>query len=162
MKLRDLTLGDVLWTACHLRDDEWDQIEKFGGARDIDALVMRAMSYPGEKWAFVDEVTNVDNALVVGGFIPVRAGVFSSWFLVTMQGWSLYGRDVTAMAAERVRYKLASGAHRIETLCLASRTAAQKWYPATGLQFESTLKSFCVDGSDAVMYVAVKGGTDVL
>lgn len=162
MKLRDLTLGDVLFTCCHLRDDDWDQIVKMGGAYDIDKLVVTCMTLPGPKWCYVDEVVNPDNALVVGGFVPIRAGVYGSWFLVTKQGWGIYGRDVTEMAAERIRFMLANGAHRIETVCLASRKLAQRWYSTIGLTQESTQKGACVDGSDAVMYVALKGGTDVL
>jgi hypothetical protein len=66
------------------------------------------------------------------------------------------------MAAERLKFMLDSGAHRIETVCLANRRLAQRWYSIIGLEKESTLKGFCIDGSDAVMYVATKGGPDVL
>jgi len=156
MKLRDCNLGDIMHVCCQLRDDEWDQFVALGYPKDIDAAIARCYSFHGPKWAFVDDETDADKALVVGGFIPLRAGVYSSWFLGTKAAWSLYGRDITEMAAERVRWALRNGAHRIETVCLASRKLAQRWYQTVGLRLESTMQGFCVDGSDAVLYVATK------
>lgn len=157
MKLRECNLGDLMYVCCQIRQDEWLQIEKFTGSRDLDALVNRCYAVPGEKWTFVDEAVSADSALVVCGFAPIRHGVYASWFLASGFAWDHYGKQVTDMAAERLQYKLKSGAHRIETLCLASRTLAHVWYRRIGLQLESTLKAYCVDGSDAVMYVALKG-----
>jgi hypothetical protein len=161
MILRDCTLMDIMHVACNLRSDEWEQIQKFGGAHDIDAVVVHAMALPGPRWAYADE-SNPNLALMVGGCAPVRKGVYQSWCLVSKLAWKTHGHAVTEAVAERVQFMLDSGAHRIETLCLASRANAQRWYTTIGLRFESTLKSFCVDGSDAVMYVATRGSADVL
>ncbi len=159
MKLRDMNIGDIMYISCQLRDDEWDQIVAFGGQRDIDALVIKCINAAkaGPAWAFVDDETNDQRALVIGGYIKMREGVYSSWFLASKSAWGLYGRQVTEMAVERHAFMFKTGAHRIETLCLASRKLAQRWYQTIGLKFESTLEGYCADGSDAVMYVAVKG-----
>ena len=151
MKLRDLNLGDIMTVCCDLRSDDWDQVEKFVGKRDVDTLINQCFNFAGPKWAFVNEH---DIAVVVGGFIPIRAGVYQTWFLVSKRGWS-YSEAVTAMAAERLDFMMKNGAHRLETLCLASRKKALTWYGMIGLEFEATLKQFCVDGSDAVLYVRV-------
>lgn len=154
MRLRECTLMDCLMVCCDLRDDEWGQVVAFGGARDIDALAVNCHMQPGAKWTFE---AGDGKALVVGGFIQHRAGVFSSWFLSSAAAWREHSTEITTMTAERVQYALANGAHRIETVCLASRTRAHRWYEKVGLTKESTLKGYCVDGSDAVLYVALKG-----
>ena len=46
--------------------------------------------------------------------------------------------------------------HRIETLVLASREKARAWYNTVGLEYESTLRNFGVNGEDAALYVAFK------
>lgn len=156
MRLRECSLGDILYTAISLRNDEWDQEEKFGRPRDIDSLIARCYSFPGVKWTFVDEEADDGAALVVGGFIPLRAGVASSWFLATKHAWAAYPREVTEMAAGRISWAYANGIHRVETLCLDSRRHAHHWYEKIGLVKESTMKGYCVDGSDAVMYVGLR------
>ncbi len=158
MILRNCNLGDIMYVACQLPADEWEQIEKFGVGRDLDSLVTRTMLIGGPRWAYVDDERDADKALVVGGFIPQRKGVYQSWFLASKQAWALYGRQVTALAKERLSWMMTEGgAHRVETVCLASRKLAQRWYKSTGLRFESTLTGYCIDGSDAVMFVATKG-----
>lgn len=154
MKLRELNIGDLMSVVCHLGSEDWDQIVKFGGARDIDAVIARGYNMPGKKWTFADDE---DKAVVVGGYAPYRAGVYASWFLVDNAAWGTHGREITKMAAERTQFMLDSGAHRLETLCLASRKLAQRWYKSIGLRHESTAQGFCVDGSDAVLYVATRG-----
>lgn len=137
----------IIWD---LPADELEQIKLFG-IRETEpaALAAMAQALPGPKWAFHDG----ERPLVVGGFIPHREGVYASWFLASQAAWEHAGREVTAMTAERIKYMLANGAHRIETVCLAKRKLAQRWYQRLGLRLESTMSHFCVDGSDAVMFV---------
>ncbi len=158
MKLRELNFGDVMRVCCNLADDDWDQIVKFGGAQDLDALVARCYQFSkmGPAWAYVDDN---DDAQVIGGAIFLRKGVISTWFLVKHTAWKDYGREITKMAIERREFMFAAGVHRTETLCLASRKLAQRWYKSIGLRHESTLQQYCVDGSDAVMYVATRGNS---
>ncbi len=153
---RECNLGDIMYASCDLREDDWDQIVKLGSPRDIDMLVSRCYGLPGPKWAMTAE-SAPNEALVVCGFVPLRDGVYSTWFMATSKAWSEYAEAVTTLAAERLRWALDSGAHRLETLCLSSRERAHRWYTKIGLRHESTLKGYCVDGSDAVMYVRLKG-----
>lgn len=159
MKLRECNLGDILYVACQLRDDEWEQHCKMSGSADMDALVARCYNYAGPKWTYVDDEAEEGEtrALVVGGAVPHRPGVYSSWFLASKYAWANYGAELTGMARERMFHVLDSGAHRIETVCLASRKLAQRWYKTVGLRQESTLEAYCADGSDAVMFVATRG-----
>jgi hypothetical protein len=151
-----ITLGDIITICTDLRDEEWDQIEKFGLKRNVDALILSVANMPGKSWVLREE--GHGRAYVIGGVVPVRPGVVSSWCLVSNWGWNERASAVTAFVADAVAETLESGVHRIETLSLATREAAHRWYTKVGLHFESTLKHACVDGSDAVMYVATKGG----
>lgn len=158
MKLRDCNLGDIMLVCSQLRDDEYEQAHKLGyfGA-SLDTFVTRFQLMGGPKWAYVDEEASEAVALVVGGFAPIRDGVWASWFLASKRAWGLYPRQITEMAQERLQWALHNGAHRVETVCLSSRRLAQRWYLTTGLRHETTLKGACIDGSDAEMFIALKG-----
>lgn len=150
---RGANLIDFLHVGCNLPDDEWEQIVKFGGTYDVDALANRLYAMPGEKWCY-EAPNEPDLAVMVGGYVPIRAGVYATWFLATRSGWSKHGRELTRIAIERQRFMLKSGAHRLETVCLASRTLAHRWYKTIGLRLEATQEGYCVDGSDAALFVA--------
>lgn len=151
---RECNLMDIFAVCCDLRADEWDQIEKFGGrAHDIDATSVSCFQFPGPKWAYTNEA---GRQLLVGGFIPHRTGVYASWFLATAYAWENHAYELTREAIDRKAFMFQSGAHRVETVCLSSRTAAHAWYKKVGSVFESTLKSYCIDGSDAAMFVETR------
>lgn len=153
MKRKDLALIDVLLVCRDLREDEWDQIVKMGGERDDDSVAAWARNVRGPKWAYHDDH---GKALLVGGFIPHREGVYASWFLATDYAWKNHARELTMEAIERKAFMFGSGAHRVETVCLASREAAHTWYKKVGSLYESTLKGYCIDGSDAMLFVETR------
>lgn len=145
----------VLSVCLDLRADEWDQVTKFGGSSVHDEVAAWAWRVSGPKWAYVSEDAE-HKTLLVGGFIPQRTGVYQSWFLATDYAWKNHARELTLEAIERKEFMFAGGAHRVETVCLASRSAAHAWYKKVGSVFESTLKSYCIDGSDAMMFADVR------
>lgn len=148
---QDICIGHLLHVFCNLRDSEWDTIYSILGPQTIDSMVMRCSLYSGPKWAYGDEDKP---PLIVGGFIPQRLGVYSSWFFPTINAWSIYPSEVTKVAVERKRLMFEeSGAHRIETVCLASDKLAQRWYKSIGFNLEATMTGYCANGTDAVMYV---------
>jgi hypothetical protein len=150
IRLLGTNLLHVLSICQDIPADEWDQIAKMGGPLRHDALAIWAYNVAGPKW------TNTDAAgktLMVGGLIPQREGVYQSWFLATNHAWKNHAKELTVEAIELKEIIFRDGAHRVETVCLASRSAALVWYQKVGLTFESTMKSYCTDGSDAVMYV---------
>lgn len=153
-QLRNITLGDIMACACDLRDEEWEQIVQFGGLRDVDSLIVHAHGLPGPKWAFVDDA---DHAIAVGGYVPFSTTTYRIWMLPTARGWRDYGKAITAMAAQQNKVMLDSGAQRLETVCLSSRERAHRWYTTIGMHRESTLKRYCIDGSDAAMFVQLNG-----
>lgn len=147
------TLLDTMIVCNGLPEDEIMQIQAFTGCQyDAEAFACESWSSRGPKLAIVNEQ---NEALVVGGFIPQRPGVYRSWFLARGAAWER-GAEVTQVTHALVQSCLDSGAHRLETLCLASRAKAQRWYTRVGLQKESTLHKFGAGGEDAVLYVATR------
>jgi hypothetical protein len=155
MKLVPINFGHILQVVTNLRSDDYEQFANMYGAHDVDRMINMAFNASGPKWAYV---TDQGEALVVGGFIPGRpgVGVFSTWFFASKAAWVDYPREISEMAAERIKNILETSAHRVETICLASREKARKWYETIGLTYESTLTAYCADGSDAVLYRALK------
>lgn len=149
--LNDFTLSAARAVIWDLPKDELEQIRLFGVPAGTD-LALMSQALPGPKWAFYAG----ELPLVVGGYIPNRTGVYASWFLATVAAWDFYGKDVTEMTRARIEFMLSNGAHRIETVCLAKRKLAQRWYRHLGLHLESIMTGFCIDGSDAAMYVTTR------
>lgn len=95
-------------------------------------------------------------ALVVAGFIPLRPGVLRTWMLATDEAWDKYGGELTVYTERGIALQL-NGARRIETICPDSHELAKAWYPRLGLKQEATLAKYCSDGSDAALFVRVRG-----
>ncbi len=53
--------------------------------------------------------------VLVGGFCPVRAGVYEGWLAGTPQGWANHWRAMTKVCCGLMDDLLSNGAHRIET-----------------------------------------------
>lgn len=154
IRVEGASLIDLTYITERLREDEYDQLAKFGMTTFPHALAYLAQSFLGKRWTYYDDL---GTPVLCGGFIPQRKGVYSTWFLTTAAGWDRYALEVTEAAAERLSFMIAGGANRLETLCLDSRDRAHRWYTKIGLHRESTLKAYCVDGSDAAMFVMTRG-----
>lgn len=150
MKQKTVSLVDILMICRDLREDEWDQIMRMGGEKNDDSLATWAYNCAGPKWAYTDDA---DKVLWAGGFLPHRSGVYSSWFLATDYAWKNHAGDLTREAIRLKGVMFNNGAHRIETVCLSSREKAHAWYKKVGSFYESTMKHYCVDGSDAMLFV---------
>lgn len=156
LKLRQANLGDLMYVACGIESGEKEQMAAFSGAPfSIDGCVKEALNYVGPKWAIVDD-TNEQVAVAVGGLTGCRPGVVRSWFMARPEAWAK-GSNITALVAGVVAGTLQSSAHRVETVCLASREQARRWYEKVGLSYEATLKNYGASGEDAVLYVALRG-----
>jgi hypothetical protein len=148
-----ITESDFQLVTNDLRPDEWEQIVKFAGIhfpKDLVILPGRNFTYfaPGMEY----------RPLVVGGFQFTRPGVMRSWFLCSDFGWRSAGWAVSRCTSSNIDFMFESGMDRVETICLASRKLAQRWYRTLGMRLDPT--PFTINGHAAVMYVKEKG--DVL
>ena len=77
--------------------------------------------------------------------------------MATEYAWANHGKELTAHTIDGMGHIIQrERIRRLETVCLASRRAAQIWYKRLGLVYESTLKGYAADGTDAVMFVKVE------
>ncbi len=155
-----LTLVDILVVGKALPQDEIDQIEAFTGSDyDVQSTALQLMNTPGPKWAI--RVKETGEPLVVAGILQIGANVWRTWFLANQRVWDEHGREVTVHTA-KMRKQLLEDQRpiRIETVCLASRAKAREWYEAVGMEYESTLTCYGVNGESAVMYISTQGARE--
>jgi len=129
-------------------------VEETRRSRSRGSDINWGLNIPGPKWAAVEG----EKTFIVGGFAPQRAGVYTTWFLASKEAWATQAKRVTEIAIERKNLMFSDGStHRLETVCLASRKLAHRWYKTIGLAHEATLKGYCIDGSDAMVFADVRG-----
>lgn len=157
MKWRDPIFMDYLRIASDLRGDEIDQIKAFGIDPAPHRIALLSQDFPGPKFTFIDETRNVP-PLVTGGFIPhEQPGVYRSWFLASDYAWEHYGREISILTVKCIDHMFESGMTRVETVCLASRKTAHRWYQrAIGMHREPT-QARALDGRELALFVKERG-----
>ena len=154
-EITDVTLVDLLVVCQGLPEDEIEQIEAFtGNAYDPEQVAVQTYTSGGIKWTC--RIKETTEPIVVAGFFQVGVSTWRSFMLANERAWKEFGAEVTQHCKEVVD-KVAGSEEfiRIETICLETRARATAWYPSIGLKFESVLRSYGVNGEDAVMYVRV-------
>jgi RimJ/RimL family protein N-acetyltransferase len=138
-------------------DDRATYLAMTGATFEPDDAAARLWLDPRPRriWTFWETVGNFPAA--VGGYVLERPGVWTSWFMSTPDAWKR-GRQITEAVAACVRHMLEEeGAHRLETVTLATRTSAREWYERIGFSYESTARKASASGEDLVTYVAIRG-----
>lgn len=154
IEVRDLNIDDLLAVCRKLPQSERDAYTALTGIHYVpEDVAIDTFRQTAFGWILEDPVKPV----VACGMFRIRPGVFVTWFYATQAAWDEHGSNVTKITAALLKNTLVPGlAHRIETVTLANRAKARTWYEKLGLQFESTLRGYCADGSEAVRYVAVR------
>jgi hypothetical protein len=149
-------LEDYGYVTRRMRPDEIAQYLALTGDAEFspDGCARVLANVAGPQYVFVDAE---GAALLVGGFIPQRPGVFRAWMAGTMEGWGHYGKTYTRIARRAIRGLLDAGAHRIEIVSLASRHAAHEWYErGLGLRDEGLQAAWFADGQDARFHAVTR------
>lgn len=147
-------LGALLYICRNIGESERDQFEALGfGEFDADALAAALWRKEGPKL-----LLSVDGVPVAcGGYDSVSPGVMQSWMVGTVDGWARYGRAITRETRRFMGHLLdVEGIHRLQTMCLADRAEARRWYEVIGLTHEATLHAFASDRRDCVLYARIK------
>ena len=153
--ITDVTLVDLLVVTRGLPEDEIDQLEAFTGDKfDPEKVAVQIFTSGGIKWTC--RVKETAEPLVVAGYFQVGVSTWRSFMLATDRAWAEFGKEVTEHVVDVIK-KLATSDEfiRLETICLESRDKAIRWYGQIGIEYESTLRSYGVNGENAVMYVKV-------
>lgn len=157
MNLAQPSMFDLAYLCQRMRADEREQWCALNGVQeyDADAAARQLASLPGISFALIG---GDSMPLCAGGFVEVRPGVWQSWMVGSEDGWAKDWRTITKACRKVMDNLLASDrCHRIETLCLASRDLARRWYmKALGESFEGIARGWFPDGRDAAWYAKVK------
>lgn len=152
------TVGDILYIASRMREDEIEQFLAMTGLKEYDPDVMtKAVLGSMGNVSFV----LLDNDAVpycAGGFTQVLPMVWQTWMMGTPIGWEKNWRDITKYSRRMMDNLLKSGqANRIQCYSLRARTNAQLWYKrGLGMKFESHIEKLFADGQDGTCYVKIK------
>lgn len=151
-------LLDFIKVCINMPQDEREQLEAFTGEKyDIDGAAIGNFTAPGPKWVIKAD----DEAIMVGGFVPMRPGVYRDFALTTPEAWK-HWFPVTRIVRRVMNAMLAidGPAHRLECITpavrLAYRPEVEKWYSALKYKREAPLSKYCADGSDAVLFSRVR------
>lgn len=126
-----------------------------GQGYDAEGMAATLLLIPGPKWG----IANADDTpIVVGGYTQERPGVWRSWMLAREVAWAEYGEEVTNIVQGVMEMMFADfKAHRLETLCMADRVKARRWYERhLGLQCEGVLRAAGVAKEDVAVYAKVR------
>lgn len=148
---------DYAYIADRLRPDEREQFVAFTGMDGYNPNVAaRAWILTGGlAYTLIDRD---DRPFALGWFEQIRPGVWETSGIGTPDGWAQHWYAITRECRRRMAYLFENGAHRIQIVALASRTQAHGWYErGLQMQFEGTLRGFCANGADAVIYARLKG-----
>lgn len=147
--------GHLLYLCERMRPDEIEQYVALSGATQYDPEVAARgfMNIGGLKFT----VLGTDFLPVAsGGYEEVRPGVWLSWMVGSMDGWSTHWRSMTKGARWLMSGLFEMGARRLETRVLCSRTRAIEWYERSlGLVYEGTARKYGKNGEDVACFARV-------
>jgi hypothetical protein len=151
----DPWLSDFLIVCSKLPKDEREQLEAFSGEPyTVDGAAMGNYTVPGPKWVVKDEN---GEPICIGGFVPMRKGVWRDFMLTTPAAWEKHWFGITRYARRAMDAMLYSKqAHRLECIAHHSREEAFKWYKVLGYHREATLHGYCANGADAISFARVR------
>lgn len=156
LRLAAPLLADFVRIARDMRPDEQAQFCAMRGlpGYDADIAARDLAATPGPAWVLVD---GEGFAVLAGGFIPIRPGVYECWLAGSLAAWERHWRTFTRVCRRLMDELFANGAHRIETVALASRTAAHDWYVrGVGMVCEGLRPGYCADGQDGIGFALVR------
>ena len=152
------TLLDFINVCIRLPQDERDQLEAFTGEPySIDGAAIGNFTVPGPKWVAKDN----DDVIAIGGFVPLRPGVWQDFMLNTPDGFAKHWFQLTRASRRCMNAMFQSKqAHRVECIVPARRVALrpelERWYKVLGYNREATLYGYCANGADAIIFSRVR------
>jgi hypothetical protein len=150
-------LLDFIRVTIDMPQNERETFEATTGEKyDVDSIAVGNFMVAGPKWV----IKNGDKPLCVGGFAPLRPGVWRDFMINSPEAWSLHWFPITRICRRMLDAMFTSGqAHRLECVTTAHRVqkhpCIERWYSAIGYEREAVLRGYCADGSDAVMFSKV-------
>jgi hypothetical protein len=152
----DVLIEDLAYLARNMRPDEIAQDLAMTGAAEYDPqqAILKMAAVHGPKFVLLADGVPV----VAGGFWQVRPGVWEGWQLGTMAGWEKHWRAITKITRKLNDKMLAQpDVHRLQLYGQAGRDKTFEWYERSlGYHREATLRRYCANGADAVLFARTK------
>ena len=151
-------LLDFIKVCIKMPQNERENFEAITGEKyDVDSIAVGNFTVPGPKWVIKAD----DEPICVGGFAPVRPGVWRDFMINTPEAWEKHWFAVSRICRRALDAMFISKqAHRLECVSLASRLEKhpeiEKWYTLLKYNREATLYGYCANGADAVMFSRVQ------
>jgi hypothetical protein len=154
LRLAAPLLEDFVHLARRMRADEIAQFIAIAGLTEYhaDTAARAFANIRGPAYVLVDAA---GYPVLAGGFEPLRPGVFEGWHVGTDAGWAEHGRSFVRVCRRLLTQILAGDAHRVQTVALASRTHAHRYYAALGMRCEGVLAKHFTDGQDGHLFARV-------
>jgi len=139
----------------NLRDPWVAEIKALFGVVEPDALAVAVYEKRGPAFACLGER---DIPVVIAGVEIVREGLGQSWMLGT-DGWQRHATEIARATRRVVRALLTDGGlRRVQMISPLTDEKARRWIRALGFSPEGTLRRYCLDGGDALIYGATLEG----
>jgi hypothetical protein len=148
---------DALRALCETaRPDEVVEYEaQTGLAWDAAEVAVELWRLPGEKYLVVDDE---GRPVLAAGVVPRGRGWYRGWMIGSLDGWHAHWRAITRFTRQVMEHMLANDAHRLDVLCLASRTQACRWYmKGLKMRFEGAHPGMGANGETCATYARVRG-----
>jgi hypothetical protein len=152
--LPDPTLYEILYVCEKVPQDTQEQCSALDGEIFVPARVAAALTLaPGPKFLIADGA----EPLAVGGFIPVREGVYRDWMAHQPLAFAPANwKAVTRCCRQAMDQVLEGPAHRLECVALATRTKAMDWYRLLGYVPEGIQTAAGCQGQDLALFSRVR------
>jgi hypothetical protein len=157
----ELRMWHLEYLCRNMREDEREQLVALSGMTRFDPEVaaLGFLNSPGPRFTLI----GADGTpLVAGGYIPCPIeGVFDSWMVGTQAAWDTHWRDITRATRWLMDGILEGGGRRLQTIALASRSAAIEWYiRSLWLEPDGIARQLGRNGEDAARFVRLKEDDD--
>jgi hypothetical protein len=151
----ETSLPDLVVLCRNLRPDDREQLAALFGDVSDDSLAAMIMLKSGPKFTVLNEQ---GMPVCAGGYEPVADGVMQSWMIGNDEGWTLHWRTLTKAARWMMDTLLEGGVRRLQTMALASRSAACRWYTGSlKMQPEGVMRGFGRGGEDVAIFSRLAG-----
>lgn len=158
LKIAVPLVADVVYLAHNMRKDEIAQFLAVHGLDryDPEQAARIFLATPGESYVMLDE-SNLP--VLMGGFIPIRNGVYEGWQVGTDAHWAKHWRKICKVSRRMIDgFFERDDVNRVQVCAVASRESKTfMWYErGLGLQREALIRRYCGNGEDAIMFARTK------
>lgn len=145
-----MTPEDCVYVCQEIRQDDFKEFIATQQAQTKGEIIRQLLAQNGEHYT----ICNKNNIpVLIGGTFYENPGVATIWLIATdkisKRDWWVTTTFIKGLMDLLLDTKTC---HRIQASSIGWRFVAQKWLKRLGLEYEGTLKGFCKNGYDLLLY----------